>query len=736
MAIHRPIKTRRILSKIGTLDQYALTYNVILKQNFRKDAAFKRNLLRRVHEEIADIKFQDWIFTGGFPADEQHDEDHSPAGYHGTPVVGKLSGRITGVAQKASIVMVKIFDGRGEWKISSTIGGFIKIYDHIKRENADRNSAPTVAGIIATWLAAGIEFNQVIPHMLNLSYPRTIGGPNTIFNNIGINRWPAAQQPKWYKANPNHPPPPPVPLNGHQYPPLQYSTVPIYIVGVLEKLYRHDRDFKDLLLEWANAVSLPPRKLSFHLMETSDLGLLALSISFPPESRDHEVAMMWDAIAEGPRGVNFEDVKNHFWNFKDPGMHQVVYVLDSGCDLEHPEMQDVFFQDWIFPGEFPADEAAEYPIIALNQLLWKYHGTSVIGKIAGKYTGVAQEAEIVGVVMNDGRAARSHLAVVDGLAQIYDHIKKYNRFRNCIINLSIGITRDIESKDKSYNKDMMDIMLEILKSLISLNNVIIVAAAGNEDKDVMIDHYPALFRPLLPQKFIMVGGYVDYTGGLYGQTKDLKGKIIDITAPAEYVKVATKHVGDKNPDCSDDITQPRPGDEDWKRGLCLNEGTSYAAPLVAGVMATWLAAGIDIDDVVGHMHRLAHPRIKGGETVIYNGIGIDRWPREKWPTWYRNGDLPPPPPDPRTGEFPAATVSLSTLLASGKPVKTKTYVYRPTPTSTITRDGYKEVLYGWNKYNKRGLQAFESREPNTSFTTIPRPDTKAPKEATSTTTAL
>ncbi|KAF3916266.1 Oryzin [Orbilia brochopaga] len=171
------------------------------------------------------------------------------------------------------------------------------------------------------------------------------------------------------------------------------------------------------------------------------------------------------SLISQPPGVRYRDMRS-FWNYKTLGEGQVVYVVDTGCDMDHPELADTHFQDWIFAGGFPSDEQADFEYARQD-----YHGTQVISKLTGKHVGVAQKASIVVVKLRDGRDESHFFAVVGGFIQIYDHIRRKNSNANCIINVSVGLTPDHESYRPLFE--------EVIRALTDLPNVIIVAAAGN-----------------------------------------------------------------------------------------------------------------------------------------------------------------------------------------------------------------------------------------------------------------
>ncbi|KAK6341457.1 Secreted subtilisin-like serine protease sub9 [Orbilia brochopaga] len=179
-----------------------------------------------------------------------------------------------------------------------------------------------------------------------------------------------------------------------------------------------------------------------------------------------------------------------FWNYKTLGEGQVVYVLESGCDMDHPEITNVTFQDWIFAGGFPDDEQNE--VYTDNG----YHGTPVVGRVAGKNTGVAQKASIVVVKYVDGRGEWIPEYTLDGLIRIHDHILRNNAHRNCIINISLSYTpaRERQIFVADYETNYEEVLQDVIDALMELPNVIMVVGSGNED--------PLVYKPAFRSKFV------------------------------------------------------------------------------------------------------------------------------------------------------------------------------------------------------------------------------------------
>ncbi|KAK6538845.1 serine protease [Orbilia ellipsospora] len=170
-------------------------------------------------------------------------------------------------------------------------------------------------------------------------------------------------------------------------------------------------------------------------------------------------------------------IKNSYYHYRNPGKGVVIYAYETGCIVNHPEFEGTKFQDWISSGWFPGEEGAD-------PWFEGPHGTTVVDKIAGKYGGIAQEAEIVVVSYIDGNQQVDYDTLLDALLKMYDHIRLHNNGRPCVINMATVLyTYETEDSDPDADIDraMKKSYEDILGELLKLENVIIVTSAGNED---------------------------------------------------------------------------------------------------------------------------------------------------------------------------------------------------------------------------------------------------------------
>jgi subtilisin family serine protease len=214
------------------------------------------------------------------------------------------------------------------------------------------------------------------------------------------------------------------------------------------------------------------------------------------------------------------------WDRTTGAANQVVAVLDTGVFFNHPDLRDKFRNGWdaVNGDNNPVDDHG--------------HGTFVAGVAAGMTgngegtAGVSWGSRIIPVKVLRADGSGTDADVVEGI--------QWAVARGAdVINLSLGGEGRSAALDAA-----VDYALD--------RNVTVIAAAGNDGVDV--PNYPAASPGVVSVGATDVEGRLAHFSN-WGDTVDLVAPGMDITSTA------------------------RGG------GYAIGDGTSYAAPLVAGVAA-------------------------------------------------------------------------------------------------------------------------------------------------------
>ncbi|RDW79531.1 hypothetical protein BP6252_04169 [Coleophoma cylindrospora] len=261
-----------------------------------------------------------------------------------------------------------------------------------------------------------------------------------------------------------------------------------------------------------------------------------------------------------------------------------VYVLDTGFGTASAEYKNMGGNAprWIFAQSEKA--AASESDEDENS-----HGSCAGSKVNGPQYGVVKNANLVIV-----KAKETLKDTISGMNEILADIKSNSLQGKAVINLSRGV--------ESQAAPIVNYMNTWLLTSQKLDAVV-VASAGNDDNGVDINEYPQLLADKFP---IINVGAVDENGGNASFSKG--GPLVTVMAPGVNINCAS---GD-----------PSGADQDI-------DGTSFAAPAVAGLAAYLLAQGTDpnlskagsvAQNVRDSIVSLAHPRATGAGKVAWNGV--------------------------------------------------------------------------------------------------------------------
>ena len=285
------------------------------------------------------------------------------------------------------------------------------------------------------------------------------------------------------------------------------------------------------------------------------------------------------------------------------GAGSVIYVMDTGIMASHAEFAgpsgsrvlagfDTTSAVEIGHARCASDNKALAPCFDdYSQLPAASHGTSVASIAAGRNVGVAPEALLVSVrVMNERGLATTH-TYLDGLDAIIRHAwaPTSPTFRTAIVNISGWVLERLTSTSSddasavpysAVEKKMRDMIGGVDASGKPDPNgkrFFFVVAANNVDGGCgpsgVIDRFPALLGRSI-DGMITVGGMTQYNTAWSGTCRGG----VEVLAPAQSIFSAS-------------ITAP---DHYRGRRPNLRSGTSFAAPIIAGIAARLLSDRPDI----------------------------------------------------------------------------------------------------------------------------------------------
>lgn len=294
----------------------------------------------------------------------------------------------------------------------------------------------------------------------------------------------------------------------------------------------------------------------------------------PPEGACSNPEPAHPVVAELPWPQQFFDLGRTWQHSTGAGV--LVGVVDSGVDADHPQLQGKVLpgRDFYFVGELPGN----FDCVS--------HGTAVASIIAASpapgvgFRGIAPDARVLPVRVTDrdiddtgAPTSIDHNVIATGIRYAVDQGAK-------VINLSISGNTDhpVVAEAVTYARS---------------KDVLLVAAVGNRQKDAgVVPSFPAAYDGVLGV------GAIDNAGARVDGSQ--VGAYVDLVAPGDGVLGATR-VG---------------GHNYW-------EGTSFAAPFVAGIAALVRSAwpNLTAPQVAARLLATAAPARGGAGSTEY-GAGI------------------------------------------------------------------------------------------------------------------
>lgn len=287
---------------------------------------------------------------------------------------------------------------------------------------------------------------------------------------------------------------------------------------------------------------------------------------------------------------------------RNGGAGSVVYVMDTGIMAAHSEFLSATGASRIIGG-FDAtrsvnighslcvssDKAIEPCFNGFEELAAASHGTSVASIVAGRNVGVAPEAMIFSIRVMNERGLATTRTYLDGLDAVIRHAwdPKSPTFRTGIVNISGWVLERLTSNDGSQPVAFATVERKMRDMISGVDahgrpdptgkRFLFVVAANNTDGGCgdsgLIDRFPAILGTKL-DGLITVGGMTAnntaWMGGCRGG--------VEVLAPAQSIFSATITAADH-------FRGQKPN---------LRSGTSFAAPIIAGIAARLLADRADL----------------------------------------------------------------------------------------------------------------------------------------------
>ncbi|RPA81574.1 subtilisin-like protein [Ascobolus immersus RN42] len=235
------------------------------------------------------------------------------------------------------------------------------------------------------------------------------------------------------------------------------------------------------------------------------------------------------------------------------GEGNAVIVIDTFIDRSMPEFRDAHGVSRIEAG------IDYYPAHTPNYTnpdpdFWDGHGTGVATLAAGLTHGVAPAATIIPVnVFREGDVGTTATDVLTALQWAENEVRQYGWVNCAVINISLGggtEPADIQAQD-------------FIENNLVPRGVVVVTCAGNENLAITPQ---APLHPQMSDAVVVVGG-MDRAGFWWGDRStpgvdggSNYGNVVTLSAPAEGIPIP------------------------WRGALHDSAGTSFATPLVAGLI--------------------------------------------------------------------------------------------------------------------------------------------------------
>jgi membrane-anchored mycosin MYCP len=314
--------------------------------------------------------------------------------------------------------------------------------------------------------------------------------------------------------------------------------------------------------------------LAVGLVAVAALGLPATAVAAPPAGACRgEPEPAREAITQLPWAQQLLDLDRTWPHSTGAGV--TVAVVDSGVDVDHPQLQGKVLPgaDFFLVGDLPGD----FDCVS--------HGTAAASIIAASpvagvgFRGVAPDARILPVRITDRELNDSGAATPINPGIVADGIRYAADSGAKVINLSLSGYGDFP-------------VIRDAVAYAQSRDVLLVAAVGNRDDQGAVPSFPASYDGVLGVGSVNIEG-------VRAQGSQV-GPYVDVVAPGQDVVAASRVAGHHY----------------WA-------GTSFAAPFVSGVAALVRAAhpNLTAQQVADRLVATADPA-PGGKNSLEYGAGI------------------------------------------------------------------------------------------------------------------
>jgi subtilisin family serine protease len=289
---------------------------------------------------------------------------------------------------------------------------------------------------------------------------------------------------------------------------------------------------------------------------------------------------------------------------RNGGAGSLVYVMDTGVLATHDEFTSGDHSRVIAGFDATgsvdigrsrcesANKATEPCYSDFEELAAASHGTSVASIAAGRRIGVAPSASIVSIRVMNERGLATTRTYLDGLDAIIRHAwdPATPQFRTAVVNISGWVLERLSGTSSSPSKPAVAYAVVEQKMRAMIGGVdangrpnpngrrfLFVVAANNVDGGCgasgVVDRFPATLGPRI-EGLITVGGMTQSNTNWSGSCQGA----VEVLAPAQSIFSATITARDQ-------YRGRRPN---------LRSGTSFAAPIIAGIAARLLSDRPDL----------------------------------------------------------------------------------------------------------------------------------------------